>query len=123
MTKEDEYYEIPKTVKKIGESSFYSNSYLINLIIPEEVGEIGKATFSGCEGLTIYCKPTKKPAIYYDSNFSADSTFSLYSGITIYVPSKSYNSYIQYNGYTVGSVASPDNWYNYRNIIKPYDFE
>ncbi len=114
---------LPEQIKTIGSSAFSGCSNLKELVIPERVEEIGKATFSGCEGLIIYCKPTKKPAIYFDSNFSADSTFSLYSGIMIYVPSKSYSSYIQYNGYTVGSVASPDNWYNYRNIIKPYDFE
>lgn len=114
---------LPEQITIIGSSTFSGCANLKELVIPEKVEEIGKSTFSGCEGLIIYCKPTKKPAIYYDSNFSANSTFPLYSGITVYVPSKSYNSYRQYNGYTVGDVASPDNWYNYRNIIKPYDFE
>ena len=114
---------LPEQIKIIGSSAFSGCSNLKEFVIPEKVEEIGKGTFSGCEGLIIYCKPTKKPAIYYDSNFSANSTFPLYSGITIYVPRNRYNSYIQYNGYTVGLVASSDNWYSYRNIIKPYDFE
>ncbi len=113
---------LPEQIKIIGSSAFSGCSNLKEFVIPEKVEEIGKGTFSGSEGLIIYCKPIKKPAIYYNTNFSA-YTFPLYSGITIYVPSKSYNGYKQYNGEVVGLVASPDNWYYYQNIIKPYDFE
>jgi hypothetical protein len=113
---------LPEQIRIIGSSAFSGCSNLKEFVIPEKVEEIGRGTFSGSEGLTIYCKPIKKPAIYYNTDFSA-YTFPLYSGITIYVPSKSYNSYKQYNGEVVGLVASPDNWYYYQNIIKPYDFE
>jgi hypothetical protein len=114
---------LPEQIEIIGSSAFSGCSNLKELVIPERVEEIGKGIVSGSANLIIYCKPTKKPAIYYDSNYSANSTFPLYSGLTIYVPRNSYNSYIQYNGYTVGPVADPDNWYSYHNIIKPYDFE
>ena len=113
---------LPEQIRIIGSSAFSGCSNLKEFVIPEKVEEIGKGTFSGCEGLIIYCKPTKKPAIYYDSSYSA-YTFPLHSGLTIYVPRNRYNGYIQYNGYVVGLVASSDNWYYYRNIIKPYDFE
>lgn len=114
---------LPEQIGIIGSYAFSGCSNLKELVIPERVEEIGKGVVSGSANLIIYCKPTKKPAIYYDSNFSANSTFPLYSGLTIYVPRNSYNSYIRYNGYTVGPVADSDNWYSYKNIIKPYDFE
>jgi hypothetical protein len=110
---------LPEQIRVIGSSTFSGCANLKELVIPDNVKEIGESTFSGCEGLIIYCRPTTKPKIYYNSN----STFPLYSGIKVYVPSKSYNSYRQYNGYTVGDVASTDNWYYYRNIVEPYDFE
>ena len=114
---------LPEQIGIIGSYAFSGCSNLKELVIPERVEEIGKGVVSGSANLIIYCKPTKKPAIYYDSNYSANSTFPLHSGLTIYVPRNSYNSYIQYNGYTVGPVADSDNWYSYKNIIKPYDFE
>ena len=110
---------LPEQITIIGSSTFGGCVNLKELVIPEKVEEIGESTFSGCEGLIIYCKPTRKPKIFYGST---NSTFSLYSGITIYVPRDSYNDYIQYE-YTVEGNASSDNWYYYRNIIKPYDFE
>ena len=105
---------LPEQIRVIGSSTFSGCANLKELVIPDNVEEIGESTFSGCEGLIIYCRPTTKPKIYYNSNFNSNSTFPLYSGITIYVPSKSYNSYIQYN-YPAGSGASSDNWYYYRN--------
>lgn len=113
---------LPEQIRIIGSSAFSGCCNLKELVIPERVEEIGKIVISDCENLKIYCKPTTVPAIYYDSNFSSDSTFPR-SGLTIYVPRNSYDIYIRYNGYTVGPVASPDNWYYYHNIIKPYDFE
>ena len=113
---------LPEQIVIIGSYAFSGCSNLKELVIPERVEEIGKAVISSSANLKIYCKPTKKPAIYYDSNSSNDSSFPR-SGLTIYVPRNSYNSYIQYNGYTVGPVADSDNWYSYINIIKPYDFE
>ena len=114
---------LPEQIGIIGSYAFSGCSNLKELVIPERVEEIGKGVVSDSANLIIYCKPTKKPAIYYDSNYSANSTFPLHSGLTIYVPRNSYNSYIQYNGYTVSPVADSDNWYSYKNIIKPYDFE
>ena len=69
---------LPEQIGIIGSYAFSGCSNLKELVIPERVEEIGKGVVSGSANLIIYCKPTKKPAIYYDSNYSAYDTYYLY---------------------------------------------
>jgi len=123
----DNYFEkitIGNNVSTIGEAAFYQSRAVEELYIPDSVTEIGRYAFSncyslkkvtisgttsigwcafdGCSCLTeVYCKSTTPPS---------GNDFMFPTGIKIYVPSTSVESY-----------KSAICWKNY--TIEPYDFE
>lgn len=118
---------IPLRVVTIGLAEFYNCSKLTSVTIGSGVTEIGVRAFDECKALTnIYCKPTIPPAIdclindEYDHSYNHGS-FPFNSGLTIYVPSNSYNAYMQYNTHNNNMVAQI-NWYGYKSYIEPYNF-
>ena len=123
----DNYFEkitIGNNVSTIGEAAFYQSRAVEELYIPDSVTEIGRyaflncyslkkvtisgttsigwSAFNGCSCLTeVYCKSTTPPS---------GNDFMFPTGIKIYVPSTSVESY-----------KSARYWRNY--TIEPYDFE
>ena len=119
---------IPDSVTSIGVGAFYGCSSATNITIGKGVASINAEAFEGCSNLkSIYCKPTTPPAIYYGYSYSYAGTYTTYvfpynDNIRIYVPIKSYNTYMQYSSYVNGKMA-PENWYHYSYCLEPYDFE
>ena len=112
-------YTIPDNITSIGDYAFFNCNSLTSVTIPDSVTSIGRGALLGCKSLTsIYCKPTTPPAIYYASNGS----FPFNSGMKIYVPRNSYDTYTQYSSDSYGYIAIR-NWYRYESYIRSYDFE
>ena len=112
-------YTIPDNITLIGDYAFFNCNSLTSVTIPDSVTSIGMGALLRCKSLTsIYCKPTTPPAIYYASNGS----FPFNSGMKIYVPRNSYDTYTQYSSDSYGYIAIR-NWYRYESYIRSYDFE
>ena len=112
---------LPNRVTKIGGEAFTGCTSLTNITIGNSVTSIDRA-FYGCSSLmTIYCKPTIPPAIYWFA-YRSNGSFPKNSGMKIYVPRNSYDAYKQYSDYTENSIAQT-NWSQYESYIEPYDFE
>ena len=116
---------IPNGVISIGEGAFYQCSGLTKISIPNSVISIGEGAFSGCNGLTemtigsnvsrigntafyneslisIHCKATIPPTIYYYP-FSP----TVYSNATLYVPKGTLDAY-----------KSSYGWKQFKNIVE-----
>lgn len=111
------------SITKIPLYTFLNCSTIECITIPETITEIDKYAFAGCSNLTkIFCKPTTPPSIYYQSNPKKGS-FPFNSEMIIYVPTGSYDDYIQYStsNNSMGYIEQA-NWYQYESYIQPYDF-
>ena len=116
--------EIPNSVTSIGERAFNNCSKLSEVTIGEGVTSISKEAFTSCPKLsTIYCKALIPPSIYYKVSYYGSETcvFSKNTNMKIYVPSESYEDYIQYTT-TKSDETTQTNWYTYKSYIVPYDF-
>ena len=119
---------IGNSVTSIGQSAFSGCTSLTSVTIGNSVTSIEAFAFYRCTSLTeVYCKPTTPPAIYFFERSAAlpgepDGSFPLNSGMKIYVPSSSYEAYMQYSWHSNGQIEQ-DNWCKYESYIEPYDFE
>ena len=52
ISKQGEYYQVPKTVTAIAESAFLNCDYLVQAILPIRLQSIGDYAFSGCKSMT-----------------------------------------------------------------------
>ena len=116
---------IPDSVVAIDDEAFYCCTALTNVTIGTNIAKIGQKAFcqvSG-DGCNIYCKSVIPPSIYYrrTSSGGQNYVYETFGNCTIYVPRNSYDAYTQYSSYKNGYYK--DNWYVYKNQIKPYDFE
>ena len=59
---------IPDSVKEIGDLAFAYCKNLKKIVIPKSVASIGKDTFVGCAGLTIYGKSGSSAEVYAKNN-------------------------------------------------------
>ena len=99
-----EQFEIPSTVKFIGENAF-SNTPFEYLTIPDGVNFIGDAAFSGCANLRLIKIPNsveymKSPAAYVKNGYQKDSIYTDEGEI------KKLYSTTSVNGNPTGSVFS-----------------
>ena len=139
---------IPDSVTTIGSSAFFQcynlESVLIGegvetirdqafqycnlkeITLPESVAYIGFGAFYDCRNLLkVYCKPIVPPLVYYSATSSVPYSFSLNSGLKIYVPRSSYDDYTKYSYndyYDAGKSHCQETWYVYKSYIAPYDF-
>ena len=120
---------IPDSVTKLGESLvFYNCTSLASVTISSNITLIPGSTFSECKRLkSIYCKALTSPYIYYYSYYTTGSgtvsggSFPFNSGMKIYVPRNTYDTYVQYSSSLNGEMAQ-ENWSAYKSYIEPYDF-
>ena len=107
-------------VVSVGSCAFSSCTNLSEVIIGKNVAQIKSGAFRNCTKLlTIYCRPTTPPSLYYKTN--GYHSFPSNSGMKIYVPESSYSRYTLYSSY-VNDEVSPINWSQYKSYIVPYDY-
>lgn len=115
---------IPDNVTEIGSYAFYCCSSLTSITIHETITSIGKNAFYNCSNLAkVYCKPSSPPAIHYYDAYYDEGAFPFNNEMKIYVPREAYDDYMQYT-YKGGlsGTTTPANWYNYESYVEPYDF-
>lgn len=116
---------IPDSVTEIGSEAFYDCNNLVSTTIGNSVTWIGRDAFNSCTNLKeIYCKPIIPPATYLNYPdiipITSGHSFPRNSGMIIYVPRGSYDTYTQYT--SVSNGVEQTNWYTYKAYIEPYDF-
>lgn len=116
-----ESVNLGNNITKIPLFTFGGCSGLESITIPETVTEINQHAFYGCTKLlSIFCRPSTPPAIYY--KYEDNSSFPFNSGMKIYVPRASYDSYMMYSQASSGFLEQ-NNWCKYESYIQPYDFQ
>ena len=110
----------PSSVVSIGLGAVCQCWNLESMTIGSGVVEVGSFCCSDCNNLrNVYCKTTIPPAIHCTEN---SGSFTLNSGLRIYVPRNSYNAYTQYTSFSPNLPLAQTNWYGYKSHIEPYDF-
>ena len=126
-----ETFEVPEGVTGIGKYAIYKWSNLKTLTLPSSIETLDKCAIYECFKLeVIYCKATTPPALFCDTNDTAYNCITKRYGdtalTTIYVPQESYDLYKQCADWQVnypdGEIAQ-DNWYSYKSLMQPYDFQ
>ena len=123
---------LPDNVSIIDRKAFY-NTDLKSIVLPKSIASIGEQAFYTQGDLDIYCKAETPPAVYYYTYTSGGSYTtttkvgfikfnSMYYETTIYVPAEFYDAYIENRGGANGEIHI-GNWYQYRDYVKPYNFE
>jgi hypothetical protein len=119
---------IPDNVTEIGHYSFQCSN-LRKVVLGRSVNKIGEA-FKSSKLVEIYCLPETPPRIYFFIGMSRSYSFPFNSGMKIYVPRSSYDSYMESDALHEGagqayldSHHSKDNWFSYEKYIVPYSFE
>ena len=116
---------LPNNITTVGDKAFY-NTDLKSIVLPKSIASIGEQAFYTQWGLDIYCKAETPPAVYYYKYNSTTTGFisfnTTYTRTTIYVPAECYNAYVENRGGANGEIHV-GNWYQYRDYVKPYNFE
>ena len=115
---------IPDNVVEIGSYAFYRCLSLTSISIHENITSIGKSAFRDCSSITsVYCKPTTPPAIYYYDSYYDEGSFPFNNEMKIYVTREAYDDYVQYDYMGgISGMTTQANWYNYESYVEPYDF-
>lgn len=115
---------IPDNVVEIGSYAFYRCLSLTSISIHENITSIGKSAFRDCGSITsVYCKPTTPPAINYYDSYYDEGSFPFNNEMKIYVPREAYDDYVQYDYMGgISGMTTQANWYNYESYVEPYDF-
>lgn len=118
--------KIGNGVRFIDQFAFYDCARLDEVIIGERVAEIGELVFYAEDqygeevnrrNMAFYCKAMTSPRIWQNSFGSK------YNIGGICVPRQAYDGYMKNWSSTDEDNAAEGNWYFYKSIITPYDFE
>lgn len=118
--------KIGNGVRFIDQFAFYDCARLDEVIIGEKVAEIGELAFYAEDqygeevnrrNMAFYCKAMTSPRIWQNSFGSK------YNIGGICVPRQAYDGYMKNWSSTDEDNAAEGNWYFYKSIITPYDFE
>gem|GEM_PF-3537564 len=118
--------KIGNGVRFIDQFAFYDCARLDEVIIGEKVAEIGELVFYAEDqygdevdrrNMAFYCKAMTSPRIWQNSFGSK------YNIGGICVPRQAYDGYMKNWSSTDEDNAAEGNWYFYKSIITPYDFE
>lgn len=92
--------EIPNSVTTIGYAAFYNCRGLTSVILGNSVTSIRSIAFADCSNLAeISISALTPPSVNYSNGYNYSNTFDCYNRATLHVPRRSYDAYINTNGW------------------------